>query len=75
MPATAAVVLDDQTPQDLIQSGLDAIEDDVNSKLLERLRGTDPLSFEQVVRSLLVKTGYGTEGELSRLPGLAFTIG
>ena len=68
-PTTAAVVLDDQTPQDLIQSGLDAIEDDVKSKLLERLRGTDPLFFEQVVRSLLVKMGYGTEGELSRLPG------
>ena len=68
-PATAAVVLDDQTPQDLIQSGLDAIEDDVKSKLLERLRGTDPFFFEQVVRSLLVKMGYGTEGELSRLPG------
>ena len=68
-PATAAVVLDDQTPQDLIQSGLDAIEDDVKSKLLERLRGADPLFFEQVVRSLLVKMGYGTEGELSRLPG------
>jgi restriction system protein len=69
VPATAAVVLDDQTPQDLIQSGLDAIEDDVKSKLLERLRGTDPLFFEQVVRSLLVKMGCGTEGELSRLPG------
>ena len=68
-PTTAAVVLDDQTPQDLIQSGLDAIEDDVKSKLLERLRGTDPFFFEQVVRSLLVKMGYGTEGELSRLPG------
>ena len=68
-PATAAIVLDDQTPQDLIQSGLDAIKDDVKSKLLERLRGTDPFFFEQVVRSLLVKMGYGTEGELSRLPG------
>ena len=68
VPATSAVVLDDQTPQDLIQSDLDAIEDDVKSKLLERLRGTDPLFFEQVVRSLLAKMGHGTVGEFSRLP-------
>jgi len=62
-------VLDDQTPQDLIESGIDAIEDDVKSKLLERLRGTDPLFFEHVVRNVLVKMGYGTEGEMKRLKG------
>lgn len=48
---------------------MDAIEDDVKSKLIERLRGADPLFFEQVMRSILVSMGYGTEGELSRLPG------
>lgn len=39
--ASAAVVeaLGDQTPQDLIELGIEAIEDDVKSKLLERLRG------------------------------------
>jgi restriction system protein len=68
-PGTGSTTLDDQTPQDLIQAGLDSIEDDVKSKLLERLRGGDPLFFEQVVRTILVKMGYGTEGELSRLPG------
>lgn len=62
-------VLSDQTPQDLIESGLEAIEGDVKSKLLDRLRGTDPLFFEQVVRTILVKMGYGTEGELKRLRG------
>jgi restriction system protein len=67
--AEIAVVLSDQTPQDLIESGLEAIEDDVKSKLLERLRGADPLFFEQVVRTILVKMGYGTEGELKRLKG------
>jgi len=59
----------DQTPQDLIESGLEAIENDVKSKLLDRLRDTDPLFFEQVVRSILVKMGYGTEGEMKRLRG------
>jgi len=67
--AEIAVALIDQTPQDLIESGLEAIEDDVKSKLLERLRGADPLFFEQVVRTILVKMGYGTEGELKRLKG------
>lgn len=61
--------LDDHTPQDLIDLGLVAIQDDVKSKLLDRLRGNDPLFFEQVVRTILVRMGYGTEGELSRLPG------
>lgn len=64
-----AEALGDQTPQDLIESGIEAIEDDVKSKLLERLRGSDPLFFEQVVRSILVKMGYGTEGEMKRLRG------
>lgn len=68
-PSLALVSLGDQTPQDLIESGLEAIEDDVKSKLLERLRDTDPLFFEQVVRSILVKMGYGTEGEMKRLRG------
>lgn len=67
--ADTSVDLEDQTPQDLIQSGLDAIEDDVKSKLLDRLRGSDPMFFEQVVRSILVSMGYGTEVELKRLPG------
>jgi restriction system protein len=67
--ADLAAALSDQTPQDLIESGVDAIEDDVKSKLLERLRGTDPLFFEQVVRTILVKMGYGTEGVLKRLKG------
>lgn len=65
----ATEALGDQTPQDLIESGIEAIEDDVKSKLLERLRGADPLFFEQVVRTILVKMGYGTEGELKRLRG------
>jgi restriction system protein len=61
--------VDDQTPQDLIRAGIDAIEDDVKAKLLERLRGGDPYFFEFVVRRLLVAMGYGVESALARLPG------
>lgn len=61
--------LEEQTPMDLIELGIGRIEDDVKTKLLDRLRGSDPTFFEQVVRTLLVKMGYGTEGELARLPG------
>lgn len=61
--------VEDQTPQDLIQAGIDAIEDDVKAKLLERLRGSDPYFFEAVVRRLLVAMGYGIESALVRLPG------
>ena len=61
--------VDDQTPQDLIQAGVDAIEDDVKVKLLERLRGGDPYFFEFVVRRLLVAMGYGVESALAKLPG------
>lgn len=61
--------VDDQTPQDLIQAGIDAIEDDVKVKLLERLRGGDPYFFEFVVRRLLVAMGYGVESALVKLPG------
>lgn len=41
----------------------------MKSKLLDRLRGSDPLFFEQVVRSILVSMGYGTDVELKKLPG------
>jgi len=69
LPLAEEAEVDEQTPQDLIELGLARIEDDLKSRLLERLRGVDPLFFEQVVRQVLVRMGYGTEGELSRLPG------
>ncbi len=68
-PTSAEPEADEQTPQDLIELGLEQILDDLKSRLLERLRGVDPLFFEQVVRQLIVRMGYGSEGELKRLPG------
>lgn len=61
--------IEDQSPDDLIETGIRLIEDDTKVKLLERLRGTDPLYFEEVVRKLLVKMGYGRDGRMNRLHG------
>ena len=50
---------DEQTPQDMIDSGVQAIEDDVKAELLDKLKATDPYYFENVVNDLFEKMGYG----------------
>ena len=50
---------EDQTPQDLIDSGVQSIEDGVKSDLLEKLKSVDPYYFERVVNDLFEKMGYG----------------
>lgn len=57
------------TPEEQIRAGISAIKKDVKTELLQRLREADPYFFERVVRQLLVKMGYGVEGELRRLTG------
>lgn len=47
------------TPQDLIDEGFDAIEKEVKSELLAKLKTVDPYYFEKVVLKLLSKMGYG----------------
>ena len=47
------------SPQDLIDSGFQAIETDVKAELLERLKEIDPYYFEKVILLLLKKMGYG----------------
>lgn len=47
------------TPQDLIDSGIEKIEQEVKSELLEKLKNSDPFYFERVVLILLEKMGYG----------------
>lgn len=60
---TAAIVSsdsnDEQTPQDMIDAGVQAIEDDTKSELLDKLKVTDPFYFERVVNELFEKMGYG----------------
>ncbi|QEW00355.1 hypothetical protein F6J84_09795 [Microbacterium caowuchunii] len=61
--------LDEADPDELISSGIQLIENDTKSTLLQRLKESDPYDFERVVRSLLVKMGYGRDGTMSPLRG------
>ncbi|MFA7231802.1 MAG: winged helix-turn-helix domain-containing protein, partial [Victivallaceae bacterium] len=54
------------SPQDLIDSGFAAIETQVKSELLEKLKSIDPYYFEKVILLLLKKMGYGDFIETSK---------
>lgn len=54
------------SPQDLIDSGFSAIETQVKSDLLEKLKSLDPFFFEKVILILLSKMGYGEFIETSK---------
>ena len=55
-----------QSPQDMIDSGVSAIEAQTKSDLLERLRELDPFYFEKVILILLKRMGYGEFIETSK---------
>ncbi len=57
---------EDVSPQDMIDSGIDAIERDVKHDLLARLKTMDPYYFEKVIGILLKKMGYGHFHETSK---------
>ena len=63
------VTSDPQTPDERIDDAVAELEDEIKSQLLVRLKEGDPTFLERVVRQLLVKMGYGREGQLSRLKG------
>ncbi|MBW2640839.1 MAG: restriction endonuclease [Deltaproteobacteria bacterium] len=54
------------SPQDLIDSGFSAIESQIKSDLLERLKEIDPYYFEKVILILLKKMDYGDFIETSK---------
>lgn len=54
------------SPQDLIESGFSAIEAQVKSELLDKLKEIDPFYFERVILSLLGKMGYGESIETAK---------
>lgn len=54
------------SPQDLIDSGIEQIENHVKSELLDKLKSFDPYAFEKVVLILLNKMGYGEFIETSK---------
>jgi len=54
------------SPQDLIDSWFTAIETQIKTELLERLKEIDPYYFEKVILILLKKMGYGDFIETSK---------
>lgn len=51
--------IENASPQDLIDEGLEKIEGEVKEELLEKLKNIDPYYFEKVILILLKKMGYG----------------
>jgi len=63
---TPVIEINSSTPQDLIDKGFNAIESQVKSDLLERLKNIDPYYFKKVILILLKKMGYGDFIETSK---------
>ncbi len=61
-----SVDVENASPQDLIDSGVNAIETEVKTMLLERLKEIDPYYFEKVILILLKSMGYGDFVETSK---------
>src|SRR5699024_1613853 len=62
----SGVPVENASPQDLIDSGITAIEKEVKAELLEKLKKMDPFFFEEVVLNLLQEMGYGGFIETTR---------
>ena len=54
------------SPQDLVDAGIQEIEEQTKSDLLERIKELDPYYFERVVLELFNKMGYGDFIETSK---------
>ncbi|GLB49871.1 restriction endonuclease [Neptunitalea lumnitzerae] len=52
-------VIENASPQDLIDEGFNQIDIQVKDELLEKLKEIDPFYFEKVILILLKKMGYG----------------
>lgn len=61
-----STTIEGESPQDLIESGISSIEEEVKAELLDKLKETDPYYFEIVVLKLLNKMGYGDFVETSK---------
>lgn len=59
-------IVENASPQDLIDSGFSTIETEVKKELLEKLKEIDPYYFEKVILILLKKMGYGDFIETSK---------
>lgn len=54
------------SPEDMIDTGINAIDDQVKTELLEKLKTIDPYYFERVILELLKNMGYGDFLETSK---------
>jgi restriction system protein len=57
---------EDSSPQDLIESGIEQIENETKNELLKKLKDVDPYYFEKIILILLKKMGYGDFVETSK---------
>ncbi|MDD5055983.1 MAG: restriction endonuclease [Candidatus Peribacteraceae bacterium] len=58
--------IENESPQDLIDSGFASIEAQVKNELLDKLKTLDPYYFQKVILILLKKMGYGDFVETSK---------
>jgi restriction system protein len=59
-------IIENASPQDLIDEGFNQIDIQVKDELLEKLKEIDPFYFEKVILLLLKKMGYGDFIETSK---------
>lgn len=52
-------IAEEQTPQDMIDSGVQLLEEQTKHEILERLKTVDHFYFEKIVNELFEKMGYG----------------
>lgn len=65
-PQEPEAVEEGESPQDLIDRGIQAVEVQAKEELLSKLKTTDPYYFEKVVLLLLEKMGYGASKETAK---------
>lgn len=56
---TSPVAVQNETPEELIESGAWTIRKELAEEILQRIKGCPPTFFERLVVELLVKMGYG----------------
>jgi len=56
---TSPIAVQNETPEELIESGARTIRKELAEEILQRIKGCPPAFFERLVVELLVKMGYG----------------
>jgi len=64
--AKSPVIDSGSSPQDLIDTGFEQLENQIKDELLSKLKEIDPYAFEKIILILLNKMGYGEFIETSK---------